>query len=359
MLLCACALACAAPAVPAKPPVKKAVKTAPRPAPKKTDYAGAQVDYLAWPAGEAFAAEMVAKHGFARNDVETLMRELRLVDTAIELVKPMPPGKPKNWQAYSKLIIDPVRIDGGVQFWQTHADTLARAEASYGVPAEIIVGIIGVETVYGRNTGRFRVADVLATLAFAYPEVPNRDKRMQFFRSELENTLLLARKSGIDPLSLQGSFAGAVGLPQFMPGSIMAYGVDFDGDGLVDLRNSAVDAIGSVGNFLARHGWQRRQTGPIVYAAAVAPSRAWESLINRGLAATLTEEELLGAGVVSNQVLPVGMLFGLVDLQNGAEATEYWIATNNFFAITQYNRSYFYAMSVIELGRAVRQRRGI
>ncbi len=366
-LLCACALAAAAPAAGAaqakaragSAKAARAAKAPPRPAPKRIDYAGEPVDYLAWPDGAAFADDMVAKHGFARAEVEALLGQLRLVDAAVQLVKPMPPGKPKNWQAYSKLFIEPVRVDGGVQFWNSHADALARAEAFFGVPAEIIVGIIGVETVYGRNTGRFRVADVLATLAFAYPDLPNRVARMAFFRSELENTMLLARKSGIDPLSLTGSFAGAVGLPQFMPGSIISYAVDFDGDGVVDLRNSPVDAIGSVANFLARHGWQRRQAGPIAYAADVSPNRAWEPLLGRGLAATLKEEELLGAGVVSNQLLPIGMQFGLIDLQNGAEATEYWIATPNFFAITQYNRSYFYAMSVVELGRAVRLSRGL
>jgi membrane-bound lytic murein transglycosylase B len=354
-----CALACAglpADAAPAKARAK-AAKPA-KPAPKRMNYEGDQVDYLSWPDGAAFAEDMVAKHGFARTEVDALMGQLRLVDAAVQLVKPMPPGKPKNWQAYSKLFIEPVRVAAGIEFWNTHADTLARAEAMFGVPAEIIVGIIGVETIYGRNTGRFRVADVLATLAFAYPDVPNRVARMAFFRSELENTMLLARKSGIDPLSLLGSFAGAVGLPQFMPGSIMSYAVDFDGDGTVDLRNSPVDAIGSVANFLARHGWQRRQQGPIAYAADVAPNKAWEGLLGRGLAATLSEEELLGAGVVTAQVLPIGMRFGLVDLQNGAEATEYWVATPNFFAITQYNRSYFYAMSVVELGRAVRLGRG-
>jgi membrane-bound lytic murein transglycosylase B len=361
LMLSVCALALSAPplllAAPAKPHKKVAKKDTPKIPARKTDYVGAETDFLAWPAGEAFVDDMVKLHGFARADVETLLRSLRLVDSAVQLVKPMPPGKPKNWQAYSKLFIEPVRIEAGVQFWHTHAEALARAEAQYGVPADIIVGIIGVETVYGRNTGRFRVADVLATLAFAYPDLPNREARMRFFRAELENTMLLARKTGIDPLSLLGSFAGAVGLPQFMPSNILAYGVDFDGDGVIDLRNSAVDAIGSVANFLVQHGWQRQQGAPFAYAATVSPNRAWESLIGRGLAATLKEEELLGAGVSSAQVLPVGSLFGLIDLQNGADPTEYWIATNNFFTITQYNRSYFYAMSVIELGRAVRQGR--
>jgi membrane-bound lytic murein transglycosylase B len=196
--------------------------------------------------------------------------------------------------------------------------------------------------------------DVLTTLAFAYPEAPNRDARMSFFRGELENTLLLARKSEIDPLALVGSFAGAVGLPQFMPGSILAYGVDFDKDGLVDLRNSPADAIGSVANFLVRHGWKADQPGPIAYPADVSPGRAWEKFIGQGLEAKFSAGELHAAGAVTSSALPGDMRFGLIDLQNGAEATEYWLATDNFFAITHYNRSYFYAMSVVELGKAVR-----
>ena len=202
------------------------------------------------------------------------------------------------------------------------------------------------------------VVDVLATLAFAYPEAPNRTERMAFFRGELENTLLLARKENIDPFSLLGSFAGAVGMPQFMPGNILKYGVDFDGDGVVDLRGSAPDAIGSVANFLVQHGWDRGNTGPAVFPADVTPSLAWQGLLG-GLEARYRPEELQGAGVATRTALPEGRLYGLVDLQNGADPTEYWVANANFFAITKYNRSYFYAMSVVELGRAVRLMRGI
>jgi membrane-bound lytic murein transglycosylase B len=335
----------------------KAVK--PKPPVRKVDYAGEQVNFREWKAVAEFEDEMASKHGFERDALKALLAQVNYIDSAVQLVKPAPPGKPKNWQAYRDRFIEPVRIDAGVNFWNENAQALTRAEAQYGVPAEIIVGIIGVETVYGRNTGRFRVMDVLTTLAFAYPEAPNRDARMAFFRGELENTLLLARKENFDPLSLVGSFAGAVGLPQFMPGSILAYGVDFDGDGKIDLRNSAVDAIGSVANFLVQHGWQGSQPGPVAYAADVSPNRAWESFIGQGLAAKFSAEELAAAGAVSSSALPAGRLFGLIDLQNGAEATEYWFATDNFFAITHYNRSYFYAMSVVELGRAVRLARGV
>lgn len=343
-----------------KSAAKAAATKAAREAIKRTsnvNHVGEKVNFREWSAVQQFADEMVAKHGFERAWLDGLIGQIHFIDSAVQLVKPAPPGKPKNWAAVRELFIEPVRLNGGIKFWNENAAALARAEARFGVPAEIIVGIIGVETVYGRNTGRFRVIDTLTTLAFAYPETPNRVARMAFFRSELENTLLLARQANIDPLSLTGSFAGAVGIPQFMPGSILAHAVDFDDDGKVDLINSTTDAIGSVANFLRNHGWQGNDTGPLVYAANVSPSNVWEKFINQGLEAKFRQDELEAAGVVSNGPLPPAALFGLVDLQNGAEPTEYWLATNNFFAITQYNRSYFYAMSVIELGKAVRARR--
>jgi membrane-bound lytic murein transglycosylase B len=312
------------------------------------------VNFREWSAVQQFEDEMVAKHGFSRAELDKLFGQARLLETAVQLVKPAPPGKPKNWQAYSSRFIEPIRINAGIRFWNDNAEALARAERIYGVPAEILVGIIGVETVFGRDTGRFRVIDTLTTLAFAYPEAPNRDDRMAFFRGELENTLVLAQRAGVDPFSLLGSFAGAVGLPQFMPGSILKWGVDFDNDGRVDLRNSVADAIGSVANFLVVHGWNRNDNGPFVFAAQVSPGRDWEALLGKGLAPHYRPDELQTAGVTTAATLPAGRLYGLVDLQNGAEATEYWIASDNFFSITNYNRSYFYAMSVIDLGKAVR-----
>lgn len=315
------------------------------------------VNFLEWQPVRGFIDEMVGQRGFDRAALEALFAQVRFIDSAVQLVKPAPPGKPKNWQAYSARFIEPIRIRAGVRFWNENADALARAEAAYGVPAEIIVGIIGIETIYGRDTGRFRVVDTLTTLAFAYPETPNQAARQAFFRDELANTLVLARERGYDPLSLLGSFAGAVGLPQFMPSNILKYGVDFDSDGRVDLRGSATDAIGSVANFLVQHGWNAEHRGPPAFAADVSPNRAWEAMLERGLSATLRPEELRAAGVVTGTALPAERLYGLVDLQNGAEPTEYWVANDNFFAITKYNRSYFYAMSVIDLGYAVRAAR--
>ncbi|MGJ9419388.1 lytic murein transglycosylase B [Massilia sp. CMS3.1] len=351
----------------------KAKASPPKPAPKarkvvaasvaaaaavsSIDDDGEQVNFSEWQAVRDFVDDMVVKHGFDRSALETQMRQVRFAESAVQLVKPAPPGKPKNWQAYSARFIEPIRINAGLRFWNENAAALARAEATYGVPAEILVGIIGVETVYGRDTGRFRVLDTLTTLAFAYPDAPNKAARSVFFRSELEHALLLARHQNIDPFSLLGSFAGAVGLPQFMPGNILKFGVDFDGNGHIDLRGSTSDAIGSVANFLIEHGWKPSDPGPNAIPVDVAAHRAWEPLLERGLAATLHANELQSAGVVSPVALPTDRLYGLVDLQNGAEATEYWVANDNFFAITKYNRSYFYAMSVIDLGRAVREAR--
>lgn len=315
------------------------------------------VNFLEWQPVREFIDGMVAQHGFERTALETLFGQVRYIDTAVQLVKPAPPGKPKNWQAYSARFIEPIRIRAGVRFWEENAEALKRAEAAYGVPAEIIVGIIGIETIYGRDTGRFRVLDSLTTLAFAYPDSPNQAARQAFFRDELANTLVLARERGYDPFSLLGSFAGAVGLPQFMPSNILKYGVDFDNDGRVDLRGSSVDAIGSVANFLIQHGWNPEHRGPTAYAADVSPTRAWQSLLGLGLEATLRPEALRAAGVVTSTPLPAENLYGLIDLQNGAEPTEYWVANDNFYAITKYNRSYFYAMSVVDLGRAVRAAR--
>lgn len=319
---------------------------------------GEFANFTQWKEASAFIDDMVAKHGFERSEVEAILKKARYVDIAVQLVKPPPPNKPKNWTAYRARFIEPVRVRAGVTFWNTYADALARAEQQYGVPAEIIVGILGVETIYGRQTGKFRVMDAIATLAFAYPNTPNRQVRMEYFRGELENTLLFARDEGIDPFTLLGSYAGAIGLPQFMPGSILRYAVDFDGDDRIDLRNSPIDAIGSVANFLAQHGWKRG--APIAFPVRVSGEGAtasWQQFIGQSLEAKYSLDELKTNGILPAVDMPTDMSYGLVDLQNGLEQTEYWLGTDNFFAISQYNRSFFYAMSVVELGRAVRNAR--
>jgi membrane-bound lytic murein transglycosylase B len=315
-------------------------------------------NFTQWKEVVDFIDRMVAEHGFDRTELESIFKNVKYVETTIQLIKPAPPGRPKNWAAYRARFVDPTRINAGVAFWNTYADALARAEEQYGVPAEIIVGIIGVETIYGRNTGNFRVLDAVTTLAFDYPDTPTRAARMKFFRGEIENTLLFARENDIDPFTLLGSYAGAIGWPQFMPSSIRNFAIDFDGDGKINLSSSPVDAIGSVAHFLVKHGWKRGE--PIVFPAAVSTSEGsvhWDAFISKGLEAKYKLEELKAAGVSPRSGTPADMMFGLVDLQNGEDPTEYWLGTENFFAITKYNRSYFYAMSVIDLGRAVRTAR--
>jgi membrane-bound lytic murein transglycosylase B len=325
------------------------------------DNTGEFADFGEWKDVAAFIDMMVVQHGFSRPDLETTFKNVHYIESAVQLIKPAPSGQPKNWQAYRARFVEPVRIAAGVAFWDSYADALARAEQEYGVPAEIIVGILGVETMFGRNAGNFRVMDVLTTLAFAYPDTPTRTARMEYFRGELQNALLFARESDIDPFTLRGSYAGAIGWPQFMPASIRRYAVDYDGDGKIDLRNSPVDAIGSVANFLVQHGWRRGE--PIVFPATVATAvdhdkpADWPSFIGQGLAATFPLDDLKAGGVRPSVEPPPDMLFGLVDLQNGADPTEYWLGAPNFFAITQYNRSYFYAMSVVDLSKAVRSAR--
>lgn len=339
-------------------PPQKMQKTQKAPQAAAEAAPGDFTDAARWPQVAQFIDRMVELHGFDRAELQRLFDQVRHLDSVIRLMQPAPPSKPKNWNAYRARFVDPVRINAGVRFWNQYSDKLAQAEERFGVPAEIIVAILGVETIYGRNTGSFRVMDSVATLAFDYPDTPNRTARMDYFRGELENTLLFARQSGIDPFTLIGSYAGAIGLPQFMPGSIMRYAVDFDSDNVIDLRNSPADAIGSIANFLLQHGWRAGE--PIVFPATVSEQdgrRDWEALIGQGLKASYSVEQLRAAGVrPAIEPLP-DMLYGLIDLQNGTDPTEYWLATANFFAITYYNRSYFYAMSVVDLARAIRTAR--
>lgn len=357
VLLAGCGTLSAKPVHHAKAHAAHPAKQAAPAKPQEDEFVG----LAQWRSVSLFIDDMVTRHGFDRAALEATMNRARHADATIQLIKPAPASKPKNWGVYRARFVEPVRIDAGVRFWNEHADALERAERQYGVPAEIIVGILGVETLYGRNTGNFRVMDAIATLAFDYPDTPTREARMAFFRGELENTLLFARDAGIDPFSLLGSYAGAIGWPQFMPGAILRYAVDFDGDGRIDLRNSPVDAIGSVANYLMVHGWKRGE--PIVFPA-VAPTdpdgaNRIGSFLNQGLEAKFEPGTLRAAGVRTITPVPEDMRFGLVDLQNGFEPTEYWLGGENFFAITRYNRSYFYAMSVVDLGHAVRSARSI
>lgn len=339
----------------AKKTVKVAAKPVAKPAAKRAADDVEFTNFNQWRAVGEFIDEMHADHGFDRGALRSMFGQVHYLDSVVKLINPPPVGKAKNWAAYRARFIEPRRLNAGVAFWNQHVQELDRAQQEFGVPAEIIIGILGVETLYGQTTGKFRTVDALTTLAFAYPDTPNRAPRMQYFRNELKQALLYARESGIDALSLNGSFAGAIGWPQFMPGSIRKFAVDFDGDGKIDLRNSPADAIGSVASFLSQHGWQTQQ--PLVYPVKVTQDAAWPSLIGQGLEAKFSREQLQQSGVIVPDDLPATTNYGLVDLENGDSPTVYLVGTNNFFAITQYNRSYYYAMAVIELGRAVNLQR--
>ncbi len=298
------------------------------------------------PEAQAFAVDMEKRHAFSSSEILSLFKKISPDPRVLRLIAP--PSKPgqRSWARYQPRFVNEQRIAQGVEFWQNHAARLARARALYGVPEEIIVAIIGVETVYGRNTGGFRVLDALATLAFSYPP------RADFFRSELEQLFLLARENGLDPAEVRGSYAGAIGIPQFMPGSQRRYAVDFDGDQRIDLSNSDEDAIGSVAHFLAQHGWQSGEPIAVPAQLAQAPAAEW---LEAGIQPRLIAGDLQRAGVISKAAANARVT--LVDLVSPEQETEYWLGFDNFYVITRYNRSSFYAMSVFQLAEALRQRR--
>jgi membrane-bound lytic murein transglycosylase B len=302
-----------------------------------------------------FAAEVAERRQLPADWVQAQLAQARRQAAAQRLIMPPPPGTPKNWAAYRDRFVEPQRIGAGARFWADHADWLRRAEARYGVPAEIIVGIVGVETFYGRVTGNFRVLDVLATLAFDFPT--GRSDRSPFFRAELEEFLVLSRREGLDPAEPKGSFAGAMGLPQFMPGSINRFAVDFDGDGRIDLGASAADAVGSVANFLAEHGWKRGMAA-IYSVSPPAEGASRATLLQPDILPSFSAEQMLALGAELDDAgrAHEGLL-ALVELENGGAAPSFVAGTANFFALTRYNRSSYYAMAVITLGEAVKKQR--
>lgn len=349
-LASALALACAAAAAPAaaqaaKPKIRQVALAEATPTENPSQYQNR-------PEVQAFIVEMAKKHGFVDSELRFLFSRARFYPNIIELITPPANPRVRSWQAYRSRFIEPVRIAGGVDLWKRHSKTLARAELQYGVPAEIIVAIIGVETVYGRNVGNFRVIDALTTLAFDYP------RRADFFREELENYLLFAREEGIDIFALKGSYAGAIGIPQFMPSSWRQWAVDFDGDGKIDLRNNFADAIGSVGNFLKGHGWVAG--APIAYPAQLQGS-AWRGLLEQDIMPSAKIADLPRLGVISGPLLKQGLpddtLVALIDLATPDAPTEYWVGLQNFYVITRYNRSSFYALSVLQLAQEVKAAR--
>ena len=288
--------------------------------------------------------------------VRQTLAQAQQLASVTQLMLPPPTGSAKNWQVYRSRFVEPIRIAAGVKFWQTQREWLQRAEQVYGVPPEIVVGIIGVETIYGRQMGSFRVIDALATLAFDFPKShPRAEARQAFFRGELEQFLSLSSRTGADPMQARGSYAGAMGMPQFMPSSWVKYAVDFDGDGRVDLVNSAADVIGSVANYFRVFNWQ---TGmPTHYPVAFDAARLdMDALLAPDILPSFSVASLEAKGAIlgtpGNQ--DAGPL-ALIELQNGAAPPQYVVGTENFYVITRYNWSSYYAMAVIELGQAVKQ----
>ncbi len=307
------------------------------------------------PAVLAFAAEHAAALNQSPEQVAAVLAQARLLPSVQRLIMPAPAGTAKDWMAYRDRFVEPRRLQAGLAFWEANAEALARAEERYGVPAEIVMGIIGVETFYGRIMGGFRILDALATLSFDFPT--GRSDRSPFFREELRQFLLLCQRDGLDPLTLKGSYAGAMGLGQFMPGSWMRHAVDFDGDGHADLINSPSDAIGSVANFLAQHGWQRGMTTDYSVAAPTGTAERAQ-LLAPDVRPTFTPAQMqaLGARLSEGGQEHPGPL-ALIELQMGDAAPVYVAGTENFYVLTRYNQSAYYAMAVISLGRKLGQMR--
>ncbi|MES1982808.1 MAG: lytic murein transglycosylase B [Pseudomonadota bacterium] len=285
-----------------------------------------------------FIDDMVAKHQFRRDYLEQIFAQAQYRPTVIESMSI--PSSPKPWLEYRAGFVNIQRIGSGLQFWQRYAATLERAEQEYGVPQEVIVALIGIETTYGQNTGRYNTLSVLATLAFDYP------RRADFFRRQLEQYLLLAREQGWDPLVVQGSYAGALGIPQFMPDSYRKYGVDFNNDGAIDLLHDPQDAIGSVAHYLQQYGWRTGE--PIATRAYVADESCSDCL--NGVRSI---EHWRAGGVRPEKDIAYDQAARLINF-TVSDGAEFWLAFYNFEVITRYNNSYFYAMAVFQLADVLR-----
>lgn len=299
-----------------------------------------KVQAVELPGMAVFIDEMVQRHKFERAELEALFAQSSHRQAVIDTLSR--PFTRKPWPEYRATYLEARYIKRGVAFWQQHQAALARAEDRYGVPAEIVVALLGVETIYGRHVGKFSTLDVLITLAFDYP------RRGEFFRGELEQLLLLSREQQIDLTEVKGSFAGALGIPQFMPGSYRRYAVDFNEDGRADLLHSPEDAIGSVANYLLQFGWKRGQS--ITVQAFIGN----ESVLAE-LGATRTCQEWQQSGVSPASSPRVGETCSARLLDFTVESgQEYWLAYDNFQAITHYNNSRYYAMAVFLLAQELR-----
>jgi membrane-bound lytic murein transglycosylase B len=292
------------------------------------------------PEVQAFIDDVVKRHGFVPKELNRLFARVQRVEPALKLILP---GERASWNDFRAQFLNETRIANGLAFWKENRRSLKRAEERYGVPAQYVVAIIGVETNYGRNMGRYRVIDALSTLAFDYAP------RASFFRGELEQYLLLAREERLDVFSTRGSYAGAIGIPQFMPTSVRRYAVDFNGDGRIDLTRSSADAVGSVANFLKQHGWQ--PGGRVAFLAKPSPE-AIARYMDGSLEPRTPLSELVAAGLELDPPPPSSDALGaLVALD-----AEYRVGLQNFYVITRYNRSALYAAAVSDLGDALAER---
>lgn len=295
-----------------------------------------------------FVAEMQAEHGFPANYVRTVLAQAERKQSILDAIS-RPAERVRPWHEYREIFITDKRIAGGVEFWERNAEALSRAEQQYGVEPEVIVAIIGVETFYGGNKGSHRVIDALTTLGFDYPP------RAEFFRRQLKSYFVLAREQQVDPLSLTGSYAGAMGFPQFIPSSYQAFAVDFDDDGKVDIWNNQIDAIGSVANYFAEHKWKHGAT--VAVPARVQGEQYGKGLtIAEGLEARRTVGELKELGWDIEYTLDDEAEVMAFEFDAG-EAMEHWIGLNNLHVITRYNRSVMYAMVVHQLADLIREAR--
>lgn len=306
-------------------------------------------NYARRPEVRAFIAELVAEEGFDEDALGQLFAQAHYQPKVIAAVS-QPLASPPKWYEYAPRFLESERVDAGLAFWREHAATLARAESELGVPAEVIVAILGVETYYGRNLGNYSVFDALTTLAFDYP------RRAAFFRGELKQFLLLTREQGVSPLLARGSYAGAMGPAQFMPSSIRAFGIDFDAEGRVDLVDDTDDVIGSVANYLWRFGWEPGQ--PIMEPARIETERA-EPDVLRQLDDGITDRRSLAAWVregVTGFAIPGDLApdpVGLLLLEEPSMPS-YWLVFNNWYVLTRYNQSRLYASAVCMLAQALK-----
>ncbi len=307
-------------------------------------YGFAATDFVGRPDVDGYLDQLALQQGFSRDELNNLFKDAQRKQPILDAIS-RPAEKSKPWSEYREIFLTDARIAQGVEFWRANAAVLARAQQEFAVPAEIIVAIIGVETRYGRNAGTFRVLDALATLAFDYPP------RSDFFRGELTQFLLLAREEGVDPRSLMGSYAGAMGYGQFIPSSFRAYAVDYDGDGKRNIWTNPPDAIGSVANYFRRHGWTA--DGHVVEPASINGPRA-NAVANESLNLSYTVGQLRALGVTVAG-LPDAAEAGLYRMDGDAGA-EYWVGLHNFYVITRYNHSSMYALAVHQLGQAIAAR---